>query len=669
VHERLDRLSPPALAVAQAAAGLAEPTVGLVGEAVGRRADAGLGDALEAGVLELDRDRVRFSHPLLRSAVAARATPGRRRELHARLAAVVRDPEQEARHLALAASGPDETVAAALDDAARRARARGAPLAAADLAEQALSLTTPGGDARLRRTVDAADHAFVSGDPTHAAELLEGALAEASGGTTRAAILRRLARVRTHTAGPRDGVALYGQALRETRGDDALEAEIQLELANTLRLIADLPRADAHARAAVGAAERAGDDELLCRALSVAGLVHFNLGRGLDRAMMERALALEESLERPVRGIGAKASLYDQLRWTDELERARDVAEEVRAALHARDDPSEADVLALLALIEWRAGDWERADELADAARALDEQSGWTGLEPMRAWPGTVIAAHRGRLDEARAVAERGVEVAAAADSRVAVEVNRWVLGFVELSQGDPRAALAQLRPARVLREELHLLEPGSRVELPDLLDALVAVGELEEAEAVVGPWEKRARRLGRAWALAIAGRCRASLLAARGDLVGALEAFDAALAVHDRAPDPFQRARTLLALGATQRRARRRAAARTTLTDALAVFDQLGAPAWAEQARAELGRIGGRAASPGGLTPTERRVAALVAEGRPTKEVAGVLFVSPKTIEKHLTRIYAKLDVHSRAELAHKLVGREQRRGDSPIS
>jgi DNA-binding CsgD family transcriptional regulator/tetratricopeptide (TPR) repeat protein len=669
VRERLDQLSRPAFAVARVAAGLAEPTVELVGAAVGRQAEVGLDDALEAGVLELDGDRVRFSHPLLRSAVAAPVTPGRRRALHARLAAVVRDPEQEARHLALAASGPDETVAAALDDAARRARARGAPAAAADLAEQALRLTRPGDDARVRRTVDAADHAFVSGDPTHAAELLESELGEAPRGTARAAILRRLARIRTRATGPRDGVALYREALRETEGDDALVAEIELELAYTLRLTADLSSADPHARAAVVAAERAGDDELLCRALSVAGLIHFNLGRGLDRAAMERALALEESLGRPVRGIGAKASLFDQLRWTDELDRAREVAEEVRAELHSRDDPLEADVLALLALIDWRAGDWERADKLDNARRALHEQSGWTEFEPMQAWPGAVIAAHRGRLDEAREVAERGVELAAAAGSLLAAEMYRWLLGFVELSRGDPRAALAQLRPARVLREELHLLEPGSRFELPDLLDALVAVGELEEAEAVVGPWEERARRLGRAWALAIAGRCRALLHAARGDLTGALEVFDAALAVHERAPDPFQRARTLLALGAVQRRARRRAAARATLTDALAAFEGLGAPAWAEQARVELGRIGGRAPSPGGLTPTEHRVAALVAEGRPTKEVAGVLFVSPKTIEKHLTRIYAKLDVHSRAELAHKLVGREQSGGDSPIS
>jgi DNA-binding CsgD family transcriptional regulator len=156
---------------------------------------------------------------------------------------------------------------------------------------------------------------------------------------------------------------------------------------------------------------------------------------------------------------------------------------------------------------------------------------------------------------------------------------------------------------------------------------------------------------------VAVAGRCRALLLAARGDLEGAVTTtFEAALAQHERAGDPFQQARTLLALGTVQRRAKRRGDARATLTRALETFERLPAPLWADKARAELARVGGRAPSRGALTPTERRIAALVAEGRPTKEVAGVLFVSPKTVEKSLTRIYAKLGVRSRAELAHRL-------------
>lgn len=595
VRERLDGLSEPALEVTRVVAALADPHVDVVRAALGRGADLGLGDALEAGVLELDGERLRFSHPLLGSGVASRLSPPERRRLHALLATVVRDREEQAWHLALAASGPHPTVAAALEDAARLARARGAPIAAADLAEQALRLTPPeDADAVRRRTLDAADHLFVSGDPARSSALLESALTAAPTGRAKAALLRRLAGVRTVASGAREGVRLYREALAHASGDNALEAEIHLELADALRFTSSMLSAEPHAKAAVRAAERAGDDELLCRALAICGLVHFNLGRGIDRRVMGRALALEAELDQPVRGMGAKASLYDQLRWTDDLDRARALGEEVLDEVRRRDDPAEAGRLALLALVEWRAGNWSRAAELADRQFALQEQTGRTGLGPMQAWPRTVIAAHRGLVDEARAVAEVCLASAEESGFQVAAELHRWILGFVELSLGDPAAALEQLRPARELREALHLLEPGSRLELPDLLDALVAAGELEEAETVLAPWEERARTLDRAWALAIAARCRAHVLAVRGDLASALHTFETALAEQERAHDPFQQARTLLALGATQRRAKHRAAARATLAQALDTFERLPAPLWADKARAELGRIGG---------------------------------------------------------------------------
>jgi DNA-binding CsgD family transcriptional regulator len=289
----------------------------------------------------------------------------------------------------------------------------------------------------------------------------------------------------------------------------------------------------------------------------------------------------------------------------------------------------------------------------------MHEQSGWVGLSPLQAWPRTVIAAHRG-VEEAHALAEQALAAAEAAGIATSTGSFRWVLGAIELARGDRAAALPHLRLARELREGLDLLEPNNRLELPDLLDALAGVGEADEAEAVLAPWEERARRLDRAWALAAAARARAVLLAAHGDTPGALAAFEQAVVHHERAQDPFQRARTLLALGTAQRRAKLRGAARSTLAEALAAFEALPAPRWAEQARAELARIGGRRASGDELTATERRVAALVAEGRPTKEVAQVLFVSPKTVEKHLSRIYAKLGVRSRAELAHRLAGKE---------
>jgi DNA-binding CsgD family transcriptional regulator len=203
------------------------------------------------------------------------------------------------------------------------------------------------------------------------------------------------------------------------------------------------------------------------------------------------------------------------------------------------------------------------------------------------------------------------------------------------------------------------MLEPAQRLELGDFLEALIAVGELDEAEEVIASWQERADTLDRAWALAILARCRALLLAARGDIEGAFASFERALTEHARSTDPFHHARTLLALGRTQRRAKRRGAARTTLDEALSVFERLGAPLWAEQTRAELARIGGRAPSRGELTEAERRIATLVAEGSTNREVAAALFLTVHSVETALTRVYRKLGVRSRAELAHLLAAK----------
>ena len=188
---------------------------------------------------------------------------------------------------------------------------------------------------------------------------------------------------------------------------------------------------------------------------------------------------------------------------------------------------------------------------------------------------------------------------------------------------------------------------------MTDAIEARIRLGQLEGAATLLISHEKRAQRLDRPSALAAASRCRALLLAAQTDFDGARAAIDDALAEHARVPLPFERGRTLLVLGAIERRAKRKRAAREALEEALGVFEELGARLLAEQARLELGRIGGRAPAADRLTPAEQRVAALVAEGRSTKEVAATLFVSPKTVEGHLSRIYTKLGIHSRAALA----------------
>jgi DNA-binding CsgD family transcriptional regulator len=267
-----------------------------------------------------------------------------------------------------------------------------------------------------------------------------------------------------------------------------------------------------------------------------------------------------------------------------------------------------------------------------------------------------MIAAHQGRIDDARERSERALALAEKDGVLIALSGHRCVLGFIELSLGDPAAALVYLRRAWEIRDNVRLLEPGHRLELADTLEALIAVGDLGEAEEKLVPWEKRSRALDRSWALAITARCRGLLLAAQGDLAGAEAAFERALTEHARTQDPFQHARTLLTFGVTQRRAKQRAAARATLELALAGFERVGAPLWVEKARSELGRIGGRSPSRGELTTAERRIAALVAEGRTNREVAAALFLTEHSVETALTRVYRKLGVRSRAELAHLL-------------
>jgi DNA-binding CsgD family transcriptional regulator len=655
LQERLDGIGPAALAVARAVAALADPTVATVEAAVGVRFGRGLAEALDARILELDGTYLRFTHPLLASAVAARQTPARRRSLHARLADIVPSTEERARHLALASDEPDPDVASILEEAARAGDARGAPAAAAELAEQALRLTPLANveDAR-RRLLSAADRHHAAGDTGRAVALLTQARAKAAPGVEQAAVLVQLAAVQ---AAPRDAVALYREALSEAKGDDALQATIHLNLASLMRFTDGVARGIEHGELAVLAASRMGDAALRCRALSAYGLMHFNAGRGIPSVEMDEALALERSLAEWPLEVGATAVFGHQLWWSADVERARALFQKVRSAVRARNDPAgEADALWYLSLIEWRAGNWEEADRYA--AESLDLLTQLGTLTPPGEFPAAVIAAHRGRIDDARARSHGAVARAEAEGMRVAQSGHSWVLGFVELSLGDAAGALGYLRRSHELRGAI-VLEPGMRLEQGDLLEALIAVGELREAGEIFATWQERAGALDRAWALAILARCRGLLLAARGDLDGAFASFEHALAEHARTTDPFQHTRTLLALGRTQRRAKKRGAARTTLENALARFERLGAPLWAEQTRVELARIGGRAPSDGELTEAESRIAALVAEGRTNREVAAALFLTVHSVETALTRVYRKLDVRSRAELAHRLAAK----------
>jgi len=343
--------------------------------------------------------------------------------------------------------------------------------------------------------------------------------------------------------------------------------------------------------------------------------------------------------------------------WTDAPEAAaanfRECYEDV---LGSGDDASLGLCLAELAVAEHQRGRWADALQVASHGYELAAQTGQRHPRAFAVAFRAVVNASLGHEAEARADADEALAIAGERGMMVARIGAACALGTLELSLGRPAEVVRLLAPLRERLVAGGVREPGSMPFVADEVEALIAVGELEAAERVLGWLEARGRALDRASALAGAARCRGLLRAARGDHDGAATAFEQALAQHARVAMPFERARTLLVMGVSQRRAKHRAAATETLTAALAELETLGAALWANRARAELARIGGRAAPVGSLTPAERRVAELVVDGRSNKEIAAALFVTPKTVETQLSRIYGKLGIHSRTALAQRV-------------
>jgi DNA-binding CsgD family transcriptional regulator len=659
VGARLEALSSEARRSLAAAAAMAQPTVRLV-EAVAGHGEDALDEAERAQIVSVEDGRVRFTHPLLASGAYAGVDGSIRRDLHARAAHEVAEVEERARHLALAATGPDEGVASALEAAAARADARGAPPAAAELYERAVRLTPP--DARsdvLRRTMHAAFSIFQSGDGPRARMMLDEVVSELEPGPARARALINLARVRSVDDDIRAAEALFRQALDEAGGDNELLAAAGENLGSILfRLRERLEEAVEHTSAAAAAATAARSRGWLAESLSVRLMAEAALGRNAEAAAtLEAALALQPDCEhrrvmaQPLFQIGVVWL------WWDELDRAKEAFE--RLLVRAREMGDEGSLpytMVLAAQVECVRGDHALAAAHADEGYEISEQ---IGQETVRAYLLALRAlAHAvaGEPEAARERAGRALDLADRTSGRPAEHFALTALGEAELSVGRAADASHALAPLVAFLRREQIREPGTARVVPNQVEALITLGELDAASELLDWYSENAEQLQRPSALAAAARSRGLLRAEHGDLDGALKLLDGAVDLSSGVPIPSEHGRALLARGAVHRRAKHKRAARESLEAAEAVFDGMGARAWAERARTELARVGGRAPSTGTLTPTERRVAELVAEGLQTKQVAATLFVSPKTVEGHLTNIYAKLGVHSRTELARRL-------------
>jgi DNA-binding CsgD family transcriptional regulator len=647
VTERLRALPRRTRETLVAVAALAAPSV-VVLEALGPTVVDDIEFAQQRGVLELEGDRIRFTHPLLAPVCYTAMPLHRRRRLHRRLAELDVDSEERARHLALAATRPDEEIAAALETAATQARARGAGQAAAELAERAVALTPPASTEIMnRRRMLAAEHAFHAGDVRKAIDLLEQAADSATPGPLRAEIFSRLADASAVTEGCGPAEALYARALAEPEIDGRQRVEILGELAFHTAALGDTRSGSAYAEEGLALAEELGDPDLLIHSLHAVALVTFFRTACIRRDLLEPAIELGRGA-----GYGPRYTLAFQLGRTDRRDEARAMWRALIAEAVEQEDPEVGWRLFQLAQVEVNAGAWDEAIRLCDEADEVAYQTGEKGLEPFLLTIRAEVDAYRGEVEKARAQIPDLLPVLERLGRFLLVHRLKRALSLLDLCAGDAGSSWGEVEPLFAGVDELS--ESLAQLAGSVAIEALIGCGDLQTAERLLALLDERAAGADTPL-LPLARRCRGLLLADRGHHEAAIAALEAA-AVEPEPPlegNPFELARTLLALGTVQRRAQHKRAARESLQRAAEIFERLGARLWLEKARAELRRIGGRTASDGELSETERRIVELVVAGRRNREVAAELSLSPNTVGWNLSKVYRKLGVSSRTELA----------------
>jgi DNA-binding CsgD family transcriptional regulator len=653
---RLRHLDPRTDAALLAIAALSQPTLAMLQAALPDFALSDLESAEQAGVIELTEGRLRFTHPLLASTHYASTPVSKRRELHRLLATVVEDEEERAQHLALGAEAPDRDLADRLEQAAGVALRRGAPESAAQLLEDAAHLTPiDQADVQRARIVASAEHRFTSGEVSRAREMLSELLPQLAPGPLRARVQLQLAVISGDDTGT--GMKLLEAALSDAREDDRLRIQVEWELTFAAAGIGQLATARDYAESALRTAERLGDPELVARALGELLLTAVTTGEVLPADVVARLSAIED--------LAATSSYYQPstslalaLNWAGDYEGARPGLE--RAAQRALSRGEEWDRMAVeftLAALEWELGNLPRADQHRHAAQEAMGEFG-----EAFAWLiviDTASAVRSGELEAARAILEEGL--AQAGPTGEAWKTARFasMLAEVDLLSGQPESAHARLKEQR---EWLHAIGFGpagySRTHVWALdFEALLALDRLDEAEGVLAELRARAEACRSDHLRAIAWRAEGLLLGARGELAGAIDAMDRALAAHARCPRPFEQGRTLLEKGSIERRAKRKSAAKQTLEQAVELLESQGAQPWLARARDELSRIGlRRARVTEGLTPAQTRVAELVVAGSTNAEIARELHMSLRTVESHLSRVYQEHGVRSRTQLVAAL-------------
>ncbi|HUG30119.1 MAG TPA: AAA family ATPase [Candidatus Limnocylindria bacterium] len=645
------------------AAALAEPTIDGVAVATGQSREAiaaALDAAIATSIVRVDDGVIEFAHPLLAAAAYGSVDASERRRWHARIAETAGDPETRARHLAVAHPGPDAEVASQLASAARSARNRGAAIAAAELFDKALATLpraaageTTSAALRAALVAEAAPIMIATGQSDMARTLLEASIGEIPAGLLRSDLKLLLGElVENDEAGLRRQMAMIDEALAEAEGDPRRIAAALLDREQIERASDRSPNALPLALRALALAEESGDERLLARAHVRAADLEVVLGLVGDPVRrFKRALELGDRV--PVDAENSAPSMLAVcLIRAGRLDEARPylTAERVRASAEG-DEASFCWVSLYQSELEWFAGRWDDARACAAEALEVAEQAGLRmrsgGLQSIIA----LVEISRGDPDTARTLAQRAISVLDDVDEVAYGNYARQMLAFLELSLGNAAATTEQLDtyPAERLEGSKRLAFIGDQIE------ALVALGDLGRAANLADDLAARGEHLHRPPLVATAARCRALVLGARGEPGEAVAAARDAIAIHGALGLPFERARSLLVLGEVQRRAKHRRDARETLTEAIEAFDALGAHLWSAKAKRERARIGGRSTIEG-LSETELRVARLVAEGRSNKEVAAELFVSVRAVEANLSKVYAKLGIESRTELARRL-------------